>query len=333
MDLFSYCYNLVYMLCFSVALSSCFTAYGVTKRQIFRQFGILLLAYLFDSVTVALFAVLHAQQAPQIFYFLVLALFTGVETAILTRCVCTMFDRPFRGPWTAIPAAALICAVCGTLLPGNLGWFLDISTFSFTLLVLSVLYAWLLRRNGAEEAGKFRQLMMLIGIFSGLSVLESVIYLAGAHEFIDRLLPVYNSHINFFADLLSLVLSAWLVVFSRREQDAYIQHQVEDLLQQRMREFQAQEQERLQEAQARERERQKQAVSDGQIRDFSHCYGLTERETEILRLLLEGRSNQEIGQLLYITTGTVKTHVHSIFGKLEVSRRGQLLNKFVNHGI
>lgn len=321
MDLFSYCYNLVYMLCFSVALSSCFTAYGVTKRQIFRQFGILLLAYLFDSVTVALFAVLHAQQAPQIFYFLVLALFTGVETAILTRCVCTMFDRPFRGPWTAIPAAALICAVCGTLLPGNLGWFLDISTFSFTLLVLSVLYAWLLRRNGAEEAGKFRQLMMLIGIFSGLSVLESVIYLAGAHEFIDRLLPVYNSHINFFADLLSLVLSAWLVVFSRREQDAYIQHQVEDLLQQRMREFQVQEQER------------QKRFSAEQIQDFSRCYGLTERETEILRLLLEGRSNQEIGQLLYITTGTVKTHVHSIFGKLEVSRRGQLLNKFVNHGI
>lgn len=329
MDLFSYCYNLVYMLCFSVALSSCFTAYGVTKRQIFRQFGILLLAYLFDSVTVALFAVLHAQQAPQIFYFLVLALFTGVETAILTRCVCTMFDRAFRGPWTVIPAAAMTCAVCGTLLPGNLGWFLDISTFSFTLLSLSVLYAWMLRQHGTEEAGKFRRLMTIIGVFSGLSVLESVIYLAGAHEFIDRLLPVYNSHINFFADLLSLVLAAWLVAFSRKEQDAYIQRQVEDLLQQRMREFQDQEQVRLREAQARERERQ--AVSDEQIRDFGRCYGLTERETEILRLLLEGRSNQEIGQSLYITTGTVKTHVHSIFGKLEVSRRGQLLNKFVNH--
>lgn len=35
--------------------------------------------------------------------------------------------------------------------------------------------------------------------------------------------------------------------------------------------------------------------------------------------------------MLYITTGTVKTHVHSIFNKLEVSRRGQLMSKFVNH--
>lgn len=333
MDLFSYCYNLVYVLCYSVALSSCFTAYGVTKRQIFRQFGILLLAYLFDSVSVALFAALHAQRSPQVFYFLVLAVYTGVETAIHTRCVCTMFDRPFRGAWTVLPVAAMLCAACGPLLPGNLGWFLDMSTFSFTLLVLSALYAWMLRDCRTEEAGKFRRLVTVTGIFSGLSVLESVIYLAGAHEFIDRLLPVYNSHINFFSDLLSLILSAWLVVFSRREQDAYIQRQVEDLLQQRMGEFQAQEQERLQEAQARKRERVKQAVSDGQIRDFSRCYGLTERETEILRLLLEGRSNQEIGQLLYITTGTVKIHVHSIFGKLEVSRRGQLLNKFVHHGI
>lgn len=323
MDLFSYGYNLICVLCFSVALSSCFTAYGVTKRQIFRQFGMLLLAYLFDSVSVALFAVLHAQQAPQIFYFLVLAVYTGVETAILTRCVCVMFHQPFQGAWRAIPAAAMLCAACGPLLPGNLGWFLDMSTFSFTLLVLSLLYARMLRRYGTEEAEKFRHLMTINGVFSGLSVLESVIYLAGAHEFIDRLLPVYNSHINFFADLLSLVLAAWLVVFSRREQDAYIQRQVEDLLQQRMREFQAREEERLQ-------ERQKQ-VSEEQIRDFGSCYGLTERETEILRLLLEGRSNQEIGQLLYITTGTVKTHVHSIFGKLEVSRRGQPMNKFVNH--
>lgn len=323
MDLFSYGYNLICVLCFSVALSSCFTAYGVTKRQIFRQFGMLLLAYLFDSVSVALFAVLHAQQAPQIFYFLVLAVYTGVETAILTRCVCVMFHQPFQGAWRAIPAAAMLCAACGPLLPGNLGWFLDMSTFSFTLLVLSLLYARMLRRYGTEEAEKFRRLMTINGVFSGLSVLESVIYLAGAHRIIDRILPVYNSHINFFADLLSLVLAAWLVVFSRREQDAYIQRQVEDLLRQRMREFQAREEERLQ-------ERQKQ-VSEEQIRDFGSCYGLTERETEILRLLLEGRSNQEIGQLLYITTGTVKTHVHSIFGKLEVSRRGQLMNKFVNH--
>lgn len=323
MDLFSYGYNLICVLCFSVALSSCFTAYGVTKRQIFRQFGMLLLAYLFDSVSVALFAVLHAQQAPQIFYFLVLAVYTGVETAILTRCVCVMFHQPFRGAWRAIPAAAMLCAACGPLLPGNLGWFLDMSTFSFTLLVLSLLYARMLRRYGTEEAEKFRHLMTINGVFSGLSVLESVIYLAGAYRIIDRILPVYNSHINFFADLLSLVLAAWLVVFSRREQDAYIQRQVEDLLRQRMREFQAREEERLQ-------ERQKQ-VSEEQIRDFGSCYGLTERETEILRLLLEGRSNQEIGQLLYITTGTVKTHVHSIFGKLEVSRRGQLMNKFVNH--
>lgn len=319
MDLFSYCYNLVYVLCFSVALSSCFTAYGVTKRQIFRQFGILLLAYLFDSVSVALFAVLHARQAPQVFYFLVLALFTGVETAILTRCVCTMFGRPFRGAWAAIPAAAALCAVCAALLPGSLGWFLDMSTFSFTLLVLSLLYAWMMRHHGTEEAGKFRRLMTVSGVFSGLSVLESAIYLAGAHEFIDRVLPMYNSHINFFSDLLSLVLSAWLVVFSHREQDAYIQCQVEDLLQQRMLEFQV-----------REEERQRQ-ISAEQISSFGKCYGLTERETEILQLLLDGKSNQEIGQLLYITTGTVKTHVHSIFSKLEVSRRGQLMSKFVNH--
>ncbi len=323
MDLFSYCYNLVYVLFFSVALSSCFTAYGVTKQKIFRQFGTLLLVYLFDAVAVALFSVLNMRHTPLVIYFFVLSLFTGVETAILAQSVRTMFQgRPSR-ILTLLPPAAVLCSVCGILLPGNLGWFLDMTAFSFTLLLLSLVYGLFLRQSRETAyfaaAAKYRQLMFLIGLFSALSILETAVYLAGAHVIIDRLIPTYKSHINFFCDILSLLLAAWLVYFSRKEQDAYLSRQVEDLLQQRMLEFQI-----------REQERQKQ-VSAEQIDSFGKYYGLTERETEILRLLLDGKSNQEIGQLLYITTGTVKTHVHSIFSKLEVSRRGQLMSKFVNH--
>jgi two-component system, NarL family, nitrate/nitrite response regulator NarL len=50
---------------------------------------------------------------------------------------------------------------------------------------------------------------------------------------------------------------------------------------------------------------------------------LTARETEIAMLLDEGLSNKEIALRLGIKIATVKNHVHSILGKLEVRRRGE----------
>ena len=50
---------------------------------------------------------------------------------------------------------------------------------------------------------------------------------------------------------------------------------------------------------------------------------LTPREQEILTLVAAGKSNQEIAELLYITPGTVRVHVHAILQKLDVRDRTQ----------
>lgn len=50
---------------------------------------------------------------------------------------------------------------------------------------------------------------------------------------------------------------------------------------------------------------------------------LTERETEILKLVAEGLSNQEIADRLYLSVWTVRTHVTEILGKLGVENRTQ----------
>jgi LuxR family maltose regulon positive regulatory protein len=54
---------------------------------------------------------------------------------------------------------------------------------------------------------------------------------------------------------------------------------------------------------------------------------LSARELEILGLLASGLSNHDIAQSLYLTLGTVKTHVHNIFGKLVVESRTQAIAK------
>ncbi len=48
---------------------------------------------------------------------------------------------------------------------------------------------------------------------------------------------------------------------------------------------------------------------------------LTQREQEILRFLIQGESNKEISQHLYVSVETVKSHIKSIYHKLQVKNR------------
>jgi len=52
-----------------------------------------------------------------------------------------------------------------------------------------------------------------------------------------------------------------------------------------------------------------------------NTYGLTEREMEVLSLIVEGLSNPQIAERLFITRATAKAHVHSILQKLYVDDR------------
>ncbi len=57
-------------------------------------------------------------------------------------------------------------------------------------------------------------------------------------------------------------------------------------------------------------------------------YHLSPREQDVLRLVLRGDSNAQIGEALYISVGTVKAHISKIFQKVGVSRRYELLSRF-----
>jgi DNA-binding NarL/FixJ family response regulator len=56
---------------------------------------------------------------------------------------------------------------------------------------------------------------------------------------------------------------------------------------------------------------------------------LTEREQQVLQLMIDGRDNAEIAQILVISQNTVKNHVASILGKLGVDNRVQAVVRAV----
>ena len=55
--------------------------------------------------------------------------------------------------------------------------------------------------------------------------------------------------------------------------------------------------------------------------NITNATDLTSRELEVLKLISEGRTNQQIAENLVIEIGTVKNHVHNILDKLHVSSR------------
>lgn len=55
-------------------------------------------------------------------------------------------------------------------------------------------------------------------------------------------------------------------------------------------------------------------------------YKLTERETEVLKLLVNGKSYQQIANDLYISHGTVRKHVENIYEKLHVNSKAQAVS-------
>ena len=55
--------------------------------------------------------------------------------------------------------------------------------------------------------------------------------------------------------------------------------------------------------------------------------GISQRELEVLQLISQGLSNQEIGERLFISESTIKTHVSNLFVKLDVKRRTQAVTR------
>jgi len=64
-----------------------------------------------------------------------------------------------------------------------------------------------------------------------------------------------------------------------------------------------------------------------------NVYGLTERELEVLKLIVDGYSNPRISEKLYITRATAKAHVHSILQKLYVKDRTQAAVEAMKKGL
>jgi DNA-binding NarL/FixJ family response regulator len=78
---------------------------------------------------------------------------------------------------------------------------------------------------------------------------------------------------------------------------------------------------------------QKQEVTAQERAEKLNAYQFTQRELAIFTFYAEGKQRNEIAQLLFINENTVKSHLKSLFIKLNVQNRAQLIEKYHQIGL
>lgn len=79
---------------------------------------------------------------------------------------------------------------------------------------------------------------------------------------------------------------------------------------------------------ALDKERELRRIDDDFLKILP-VFSLSQRENEILDLILEGKTNLEMANTLYVSDHTIKTHIHNIYSKLAISSRFELI-KLIN---
>lgn len=141
-----------------------------------------------------------------------------------------------------------------------------------------------------------KKLSIVSLLFSLLIIIEDSFVIFNVDQYSSLTTKIYNRSIS--EDIFSIVVCLILFQFFFRERNEKAAESSEEL---------------------------EQTVL---IQSFCHAHQFTQRECEVFQLLLLHYSNQEIADQLFLSLGTVKTHVHNIFIKLEIKKRTQIFPLF-----
>lgn len=317
MSLFFYLYNLFSILIYSISLGICFLTYGYTARKDLQHAGFFMFVCIFDSVYIITQDLLNFRYSTHALVLTATLVLTLVKIYILGKIMADIFEKDLSPEFYILLCIIVIIHGLFSTSPRDLYWQLDPISFNVSVLIIcgSYWYSFVQDANAAyrQFAEKYKQIVLIMLVFSSFALLYIVANLSLIQTVLSR------SYLDLYTTFFCLVISAWYIAFCHHELKERSDEKMEDVFQQCFHEFQVLEQEKSS------------IPFPDQLTDFCRQHELTDREREILQLILSGKSNQEISDMLFITVGTVKAHVHSIFGKLDVTRRSQLITRFLDY--
>ena len=279
----------------------------------------LFLSYIFDNVIIYMTEFLEDFSTLYDLQFMTVPAFKTLIYLVSSYCLVTIQRLILPGRQTVRDSAALILLGLALLFAPMAGggalkvwlYYLPAQIFTFYLGTSGLLYLSQYPESLDREMVSYKTLLGVTVIFSVLILIEDTIVIFSFDVYSNPMVKINNRSLS--EDIMSIIYSIYAIKYLTRQlrlprldvgdagtifqetppPSVQIPPDQED--------------------------------ADTAFLHFANHYQLTSREQDILKILLTDKNNQEISDALYISIGTVKTHIHNIFQKVNVTKRSQLL--------
>jgi len=324
MDIAIFIYNILLIMLFAAAatLSYVFYIRDKTHHKVFLVITLLCLTNVLDNTITYMTELIEWFSKQYDAQFMTIPAFKTLILLSYSFCIltiCNLFlKRKTSFEQYCVFISLGLCLMFVPMLSNSALkvwlYYLPCQVYQFWLSTSSLTY---LKNNPDTITGKnydlFRKILKFTAVFSILILIEDTIVIFFVDTYSDLLVRINNR--NLCEDCLSILYCIFILKFFmdsfKKEADENIPDEELNIV-----------------GTAVQSESEEEKIPDAVFESFCLKYDLTTRETEILELILENKNNQDICETLHISIGTVKTHVHNIFVKLEVTKRNQLLRVY-----
>lgn len=326
MEILSFLYNIFLIILYSVVLSYSASLYIRKRKPVFLILTILFLFYIFDNTIIYMTEFIDSFSYHYDLQFMSIPAFKTV--IIIATCVCMTFlqhifimQRDVRPDIAALVFLALMLMFVPMMNDGAFEvwlYYLPYQAYIFYLGLSGVIF--IKKRpelyNQNDFLIHYRNIALLTAVSTIFILIEDTIVIFSIDIYSDIMVKINNR--SFSEDIMGIVLSFFAIKHLSRAM--YLSdteplkpeglNGVDDCM-------------KVVPVMSVYRNE-----LDPVFYHFSSEFHLTGREQDILKVLLKDKNNQEISDELFISVGTVKTHVHNIFQKADVTKRSQLLHMY-----
>lgn len=277
--------SLLALCVYAAALCYASAAYWTVKNRLALKFTALAAIFILENSVIYVYSYIASVfgYASEVIYLFYFFI-NCVYTALIRLVVKDIADAPV-GSWEIALYAAYVILQVVLLVLQKIALFFLASAVMFLLIAGATLLWTLIHRNRSRW---LLALLICSLVLGALVIVEDMFlprYVASAYEMSP------HSYINSLSlNLLAMVHCGFMIVYSHR------------LL-------------------AEKASAAAPPSPSDQVEQLAKTYGLTNREKDIILLLLADKTNQEIADALYISIGTVKSHTHNIYTKCGVSSK------------
>lgn len=335
MEILVFIYNICLLILYTIALTLSFTNFLQTKKNNYLVLSIIFIFYILNNLVIYMTEFIENFSDMYNSIFLSVPTLKIVIIVVLLICYVTLNNNILKIEtskfWYGVIAALLFVLLVIAMLPNSAikVWLFylpsQVFTFSLSCFGLKAIKNNPDKYSGVEYTA-YRKILIWTLIFSVLILIEDTFVIFNVDSYSDILLKINNRSIS--EDVMYVGYSVFVIRYfmgllytNEPTQVDFSNECTQELMQD--------------DSSNEELELHNDEYVHNEFSDFYlFCteYGLTKREQDVFKLLLLDMDNKEISETLVISIGTVKSHVHNIFLKADVSNRKQLIevyNEFI----